>query len=102
MKNDHGTLGPNMTHGILEPQRLVHGFIDELLHRWLAEIAQHAPPEAAGKSLDAHETDTIDFNGLPVEQLHARITQDMGDLFVRAAFVIMIAEHADDRDRAGF
>ena len=38
---------------------------------------------------------------LPVEHAHAGIAQDMRHLFVRAAFVIVIAENADDGNRAG-
>ena len=64
--------------------------------------AEHAPAEAADESLDADEADAVDLAGLAVEQLHAGARAGcVAHLLDMAAFVIVVAEHGDDRDRAG-
>src|SRR3712207_2947060 len=101
MQDHHGALGPNAAHGVLEAHALAHRLGHELLHGGLAEGAEHASAEAARETLHTDEADAFDFRGLTVENAHPCVAQDVGDLLVTSALVIVVAENADDGDRAG-
>ncbi len=100
MKHRDAALGTQGAQLVLELARFVHHFVDERLDDRLAERRELAAAEAAEESLHAGKADALDLDRLLVEHGHAGIAEDRADLLRLAAFVIVVAEHADDRDRA--
>ena len=80
----------------LELQRLVDRFLDEALDRPLAPGPERAAAEAAAEPFDAREPDAVDLGGFAVEDRHAGIGQNLADLVLVAAFIVVVAEHGDD------
>ncbi len=101
MQDDHGALGPHLPERIFEPHGFLDAFGDHRLDRRFAEGAEHMAAEAAGKALDAGKTDAVDLDRLTFQKMHARTLDDRRHLVHMAAFVIVVAEHADDGDGAG-
>ena len=101
MKHGDAALGAQRAQRILELARLVHRLVDERLGDRLAERRQLAAAVAAHEAFDAGKADAVDLDRLLVEHGHPGLVQDARNLFRLAAFVIVVAEHAEHRDRAG-
>src|SRR5689334_11856753 len=100
MEHGDAAVGAESPQRILELARFLHRFVDERLDDRLAERRELAAAEAAEEALHAREADTVDLMRLLVEDDHASAVKDLAHLFGTAAFVIVIAEHAEDGDRA--
>src|SRR4051794_40100645 len=101
MKHRDAALGAQGAQLVLELARFVQRLVDEGLGDRLAERGELAAPVAAHEAFDAGEADAFDLHRLLVQYPHPGVVEDRRDLVRLAAFIIVIAEHADDRDRAG-
>src|SRR6478736_8528311 len=81
----HAALGAQGAELVLELARLVQRLVDEQLGDRLAEGRELAAAVAAHEAFDAGKADTVDFDRLLVEHLHAGALQDLDDLFRLAA-----------------
>ena len=63
-------------------------------------MARAAASETPKKSLHSGKSNALDLDRLFVEYGHSGITKDRADLLWLSAFIIMISENSDDRDRA--
>src|SRR3979490_3411790 len=88
-------------HCVLETHRFAHGLGHEILDDGFAERREHTMAKAAEKALHADEGDPVALIRLAVEYVHAGSFQDVLDLLDLTGFVIVVSEHAHDRDRAG-
>jgi hypothetical protein len=79
-----------------ELQRLVDSLLHEQLDRLFAPGSERAATKPAGESLDARKSDALDFGGLAVENRHACIDEDLTDLVLLSAFVVVVPEHGND------
>src|SRR5215210_8025882 len=77
----------------LQLQRL----LDEVLDHRLAPEPQGAPTKATREALDSGEADSLDFTRVAVEQGDASSGEDLADLVLFTGFVVVIAEHRDNR-----
>src|SRR3954452_5634919 len=100
MEHGDAALGAKRAELVLELTGLVHCFIDECLGDRFAERRQLAAPVAAHEALDPGKADALDLHRLLVEHRHARPVEDFADLLRAAAFVIVVAEDAEYRNRA--
>src|SRR6516165_1700913 len=100
VQHHDGPLLAHRTHGILEPHRFAHGLGDEALDDTLPERSEHAAAETADETLHPDEGDVVYLVGVAIEQVHAGGLEDFLNVFDLAGLVIMISEHADDRDGA--
>ncbi len=98
MEHRDAALGPELAQAVFQLASLIHRFVDEGFDDWLAERRELAATEAAEEALHAGEPDAVNFDGLLAEDCHAGAVEDLADLFGLAAFVIMVAEHAEHRD----
>ena len=102
MEHGDGPLGAQRAQRVLEDARLVERLVDEGLDRRLAERAELAAAEAADEALDAGEADALDHHRLLAEHGHAGLLA--GCAATSSGWphsIIVVAEHGDDRDRAG-
>ena len=79
--------------GAIEPQRFVHRFLYESLHRAFAEEGKHLVVEAATETFHPRETDPFHGERLAIEDVHAIVVQDLADQFVTAFFEIVVPQH---------
>src|SRR5690349_16659945 len=101
VKHRHAAIGPDRSQLVLELARFVERLVDERLADRLSERRQLAATEAAEEALYAGEPDALDLMRLLVENDHSRGAEDFGHLFRLPAFVIVVPEHAEHRNRAG-
>jgi hypothetical protein len=100
MEHGDGAFGAERAKPVFELARLLARFVDEILDRLLAERAELAAAEAADETLGAGEADPVDHRRLLAEHEHAGRPHDPDHLVGAAEFIIVIAQHADHRDRA--
>ncbi len=91
-------VGPEPRERRLELERLVDGFLDELLDRGLSPRTEGAAAEATDESLGSRKADPEHFDGVAVEQLHAGLDKDASDRVFGAALVVVVAQNANHRD----
>ena len=82
----------------LELQRLVDGFVYELLDDRLAPRPEGAASEAAGKPFHTRKPDALHFAGAAIQDADPMVDENLLDITLVARFEIVIAEHGDDRD----
>lgn len=81
-----------------EFERFVDGFVDELLDRIFTPGSERAASISAGKTFYAGKADAMDFACLAIEHAHSRTGKNAHDLIRFSRFVIMVAEHRNDRN----
>ncbi len=92
--------GFKAAHGVFQAEGFVYRLRHEPLDRRLAERAEHPAAKSARESLHSGEAHAADLAGLALQQMHARLANDGGNLLRRIAFIIVVAQHGDDRDGA--
>ena len=101
MQHHHRALVAHRAHRVLESDRFGHGLRYEAFDHGFPERSEHAAAKTADEALHPHEGDAVRLVRLAVEQVHAGGLQNLLYVFDLVGLVIVIAEHADDRDRAG-
>src|SRR3954449_1354114 len=102
MKHRDAPLRAQRPQLIFEFTSLVHRLVDKRLGDGFAEGSELAPAIAAHETLYPGEADAVDFDRLLVEHGHPCTVEDLADLLRAAAFIIVVAEHAEHWKRAGF
>jgi hypothetical protein len=82
----------------LQLQRFSNRFVHEFLDDVFAPRAQGTPAEATGETLDPGKPDPQNLGRAAVERYDAGIFHDAADFILLAGLVVMVAEHADDRN----
>src|SRR5262245_16842521 len=77
----------------LEFQRLIDGFLHERLDRVLAPRTERTTTEAARKSLDAGEADSVHFRRLAIKHTYSAIDENLTDFLWLATLIVVVAEH---------
>src|SRR5262245_48346441 len=72
----------------LELERFVDRFLHEELDGRFAPRTERAAAESAGESLRACKANPLNFRGVAVEHLHARVPQRLTNVFVMAGLVV--------------
>ena len=96
MQQGHALVGPQAGQRRFELQRFVHRFLYEMFDDLLAPRAECAAAEAARKPFDAREADAVHFGRFAVEDRHARVGEDLGDLVLLPRLVVVVAEDGED------
>jgi hypothetical protein len=82
----------------LEFQRFFHRFVNEALDGLFAPRTEHAAAKSPSEALHAGKADSMDFRSLAVEQANSAVNQNAPDVVDRAGFIVVVAEHGDDRN----
>src|SRR5207302_10263241 len=98
MQHGDAALRAQLPQLVLELARLAHRLVDKRFDQWLTERHQLAAAVAAEKALHPGKTNSVDLLRLFAEHGHAGLVEDARDLFGLAAFIIVIAEHAEHGD----
>ena len=94
---EDGALGCAETgEGPFKFQRLVDGFVNELLDGRLAPGAESPGSESSRESLDPREAHAPDLPGIPIEDVHAGLPEDGADVVGFPGFQIVVAQDGED------
>src|SRR5439155_6675663 len=80
----------------LELERLLNGFVDEVLDDPFPPRTERATTEATAEAANAGEPNPTEFEGIAVEQVNARVREDFRHLLLLARFEVVIPEDTDD------
>src|SRR5918993_4736214 len=89
----HAPLGAELPQRGLELQCFIQGLAHELLDQCFAPGSERPSTKSPGKSLDPRKTDPEHLSRLAIEDVHARVAEDLGYLALLARLIIVIAQH---------
>src|SRR6476646_1502423 len=98
MEHGDAAFGAQRSKLVLKLARLVQRFLHERLGDRFAERSELTATVSAHEALHAGEADAANLDRLLVEDDHPAFAEDSRDFFGLAAFIVMIAEHAEHRD----
>src|SRR5678815_2051984 len=89
--------------GRFQLHRFVYGLLNELLDGMFSPRPQSAAAETPAESLDAGKTNTVNFGRFTIEHDDTCVGEDLADLELLAALIVVIAKHRNhgDLDRGG-
>src|SRR5688500_5563413 len=97
MEDHHPCLRVKCAQRGFELHGLVQRFLHKILVDVLAEGAEGTAAEAAPESLHARETDSLDLDACPIEQVDAALDEKFCQPPFVTSFEVVVTKHRYDR-----